>query len=379
MQSKNTSYKFSAIYFFFYYGLGAILPLFALYLESIGLTGTQIGSITALGSLIGIFSGPIFAYTSDRFKAHKPILICLFIGVMITTFLLTQVTSYRLLLIILTFYYLFLQPLNPLLDGITLHASLPFGKIRLWGSVGFAIAAFITSMIAARTSLVIAFYILIITLLISLAFILTTSMTITDDEGVNLRQLLTLLTNKKFLIFVTYGMLLSSTIGGMNNYFGLYFKSIGGNISLVGLAFLLFALSEVPFMQILGKYLLRHGPYKMLILAPILGILRWGFYSFGPSPLLILLTFPLQGLFYAPILLGSAEYIRLEFPANLRTTGIALYTSLGFGLGGIIANSLSGYLYEHYTANTIFIAYTLLCLLALFFTPSINRTRTHNI
>lgn len=378
MQSKNTYYKFSGLYFFFYYGLGAILPLFALYLESIGLTGTQIGSITAAGSLIGIFSGPFFAYLSDRNKAHKPILMFLMIGVLITSAIVTQVTNYALLFVILIFYYLFMHPINPLMDGITLHSSLPFGKIRLWGSVGFAIAAFVTSIIADKTSLVIPFYILIVTLLLSLVIIQKTQIKITDKNGVDLHQLMTLLSNKKFLVFVTYGMLISSTIGGMNNYFGLYFKSLGGNVSLVGLAFLLFALSEVPFMQILGKYLLRHGPYKMLMVVPILGIIRWGFYSFGPSPLLILLTFPIQGLFYAPILIGSAEYIRLEFPSNLRTTGIALYTSLGFGLGGIIANSLSGYLYEHYSANTIFMAYTLLCTLALFFTPSIYRSRTHN-
>lgn len=378
MQSHNNYYKFIGIYFFFYYGLGAVLPLFTLYLESIGLTGTQIGSITAVGSFIGIFTGPIFAYLSDRYKAHRPILMLLMMGVIITSSIVTQVSNFGLLFVILFFYYLFIHPLNPLLDGITMHSSLPFGKIRLWGSVGFAIAAFVTAIIAEKTTLVMPFYILIITFLISLVFAQSMTITITNDNGVDFHQLMTLLKNKKFIVFVTFGMLITSTIGGMNNYFGLYFKSLGGDISLVGLAFLLFALSEVPFMQILGKYLIRHGPYKILMIVPILGILRWGFYSFGPSPLLILLTFPLQGLFYAPILIGSLEYIRLEFPASLRTTAIALYTALGFGLGGIIANSLSGYLYDHYSANTIFMAYTLLCALALFFTPSIYRTRTHN-
>lgn len=376
MQSPKAYYKFSSAYFFFYMGLGSVLPLISLYLESIGLSGVQIGTITAANAFIGIFTGPFWGYVSDKTDKHKAILIGLLLALSLAAFSLTLTTNYGLLFILFMIYAFVLSPINPLMDGITLHSSLPFGKIRLWGSVGFALAAFFTGMIAARTFLAVIFYILILSVLMTALFIWRTNIKISHTNPVNLSQLKQLLTNKKFIVFLIYAMLITSTFGGMNTYFGLYFKYIGGNVVLVGVAFLLFALSEAPFMHLISRYLETHTPYKLLMIVPVLGLIRWLFYGLTSSPVLVLATFAIQGLFYAPMLIGGAEYIRLELPANLRTTGVTLYTAIGFGLGGIFINFISGYIYDHYPANVIFLFYAILCLLASLFTPYIYRSRS---
>lgn len=376
MQSPKAYYKFSSAYFFFYMGLGSVLPLISLYFESIGLTGVQIGTITAANAFIGIFTGPFWGYISDRTDKHKAILISLLLALVLASFTLTLTVKYSSLFVLFIIYSFVLSPINPLMDGITLHSSLPFGKIRLWGSVGFALAAFFTGMIADRTSLVVIFYSLMIGVLMTALLIWKTNIKITHTDPVNLHQLKRLLTNKKFIVFLLYAMLITSTFGGMNTYFGLYFKYIGGNVVMVGVAFLLFALSEAPFMHLMSKYLDTHAPYKLLLIVPLLGLVRWVLYGLTSSPTLVIATFALQGLFYAPMLIGGAEYIRLELPANMRTTGITLYTAIGFGLGGIFINFISGYIYDHYPANMIFLFYGALCFLALLFTPYIYRTRS---
>ncbi len=376
MQSPKAFYKFSSAYFFFYFGLGGILPLISLYLESIGLNGVQIGTITAANAFIGIFAGPLWGYVSDRTHKHKAVLIGLLAALFAASFTLTLTENYLTLLILFIVYSFVLSPINPLMDGITLHSSMPYGKIRLWGSIGFAIAAFSTGLLADRTSLIVIFYILMMAVLITFLLIWKTSINITHSDPVNIGQLKLLLTNKKFIVFLIYAMLITSTIGGMNTFFGLYFKYIGGNVTMVGFAFLLFAISEAPFMHLISKYLETHTPYKLLLIVPVLGIIRWTFYGLTSSPILVLATFAIQGIFYAPMLICGAEYIRLELPANLRTTGFTLYTAIGFGLGGIFINFFSGYIYDHYPANMIFIFYGALCLVALLFAPYIYRTRS---
>lgn len=376
MQSPKAYYKFSSAYFFFYMGLGGILPLLSLYLESIGLSGVQIGTITAAIAFIGIFTGPLWGYVSDRTNKHKGILMGLLIVLFFATFALTLTENYPILFLLFLIYAFVLSPINPLMDGITLHSSMPYGKIRLWGSVGFALAAFFTGMLADRTSLIVIFYILMLGVLITLLMLWKTNINITHSDPVNLSQLKELLTNKKFIIFLIYAMLITSTFGGMNTYFGLYFKYIGGNVTMVGFAFLLFAISEAPLMHFISKYLVTHTPYKLLMIVPVLGILRWTFYGLTSSPILVLATFAIQGLFYAPMLIGGAEYIRLELPANLRTTGVTLYTAIGFGLGGIFINFISGYIYDHFPANVIFLFYGALCFVALLFSPNIYRSRS---
>jgi len=375
MRSPQIYFKFSSVYFFFYLGLGSVLPLFSLYMKFIGMTGTQIGTLTAIGAFIGIFAGPLWGYVSDKTHFHKGILLLLFSATIVTAFLITTTSNYILLIGFIIIYNFSLSPINPLLDGIVLHSPLPFGKVRLWGSIGFALSAYGTGLIAEHLGLIIIFYSLMLCSLIAMVFFKSTSIAIESSEGINLGSLSRLFTNPNYIAFLIYTMLLTSTFGGNNTYFGLYFESIGGNVALVGLAFLLFAISEVPLMHWIAKYLNHHTPYKMLVLAPIAGITRWLLFAMVDKPIIILFSFFLQGLFYAPILLGAAEYIRLELPPSLRSTATALTAALGFGLGGIFINFISGYIYDHMPVANIYWFYTILCLIAVGISPYIYKNR----
>lgn len=375
MRSPQAHFKFSSVYFFFYVGLGSVLPLFSLYMKSIGMSGTQIGTLTAIGAFIGIFAGPLWGYVSDKTHFHKGIVMLLLSSTIVTTFLITTTSNFIILIVLIIFYNFSLSPINPLLDGIVLHSPLAFGKVRLWGSFGFAVSAYGTGLIAERLGLVIIFYSLMLGCLIAMIFFQWTGVAIESGEGITLGSLTRLFSNTNYRAFLIYTMLLTSTFGGHNTFFGLYFEGIGGNVALVGLAFLLFALSEVPFMQWIAKYLSHNTPYKMLVLAPLAGVVRWLLFALVDHPTIILASFFLQGLFYAPILVGAAEFIRLELPPSLRSTATAVYTALGFGLGGIFINFFSGYIYDHLPVAYIYWFYAILCIIAMCIGPYIYKNR----
>ncbi len=364
MNTNKLFYKFSGVYFFQYFGIGAFLPLFALYLSSIGLSGVQIGTIMALGSFIGMFSGPFWGYISDLTHHHKRIILVLMCLAIVVVFSITKTKSYGLLLTLNALFYMTFSPLNPLLDGFTLHSPLAFGKIRLWGSVGFAIAAFGIARILNNDNLYLIFYILIVSIVITGSFFASIKLDIDSDHKMNLSELKSLLSNKYFLLFLLYSLLVSSSISGNNLYFGLYYESLGGSLALIGFAFFLFAIGEAPFMQLTPFFLKWLTLKKLLLIAPIMGIIRWFYYASEPSPNMILYTFLIQGLFYAPFLVGAAEYIRTEISPKLRSVAMALYTSVGFGLGGIMSNLVSGYLIDYMSVTYIYYAYTIFCVLA---------------
>lgn len=366
MKSPNAYIKFSGEYFFQFFALGAMLPLLTIYLESIGLSGTQIGTITATGSFIMIFSPPLWGIISDKTHKHKLVNLFLMSMCILSALLIMQFDTFGTLLVVFAFFYFISTPLNPLMDAITLHKKdIAFGKIRLWGSLGFAVAAFITGLLIEPFGIVVIFPIYIIAFLMAMAFLSSIKIDLSGNGALNISDIKKLVTNKTFAVLLLYIFLIAGTLGSHNFFFGLMYVEIGGNESDIGLAFLLFAASEAPFMQLVPRYILRFGIMKILLIAPVLGVIRWALHAILPDPNMHLIIFILQGLFYAPFLIGVAEYIRTRIPNHLVSSAMTIYAAIGFGLGGIFTNFISGLIYDHIGAQMIYAYYCVLCLLSI--------------
>ena len=56
MNKKKELLKFKGLYFCTYGALGVLNPLIGQYLSSIGFSGTQIGTVTSVGTAVAIFA-----------------------------------------------------------------------------------------------------------------------------------------------------------------------------------------------------------------------------------------------------------------------------------------------------------------------------------
>ncbi|TDT72540.1 MFS1 family protein [Hypnocyclicus thermotrophus] len=65
---------YSFLTFFLYFSMGATLPLFSQYLQSIGLSGIEIGSIFSIGTFISILFQPFWGFIADKTNAIKKFL-----------------------------------------------------------------------------------------------------------------------------------------------------------------------------------------------------------------------------------------------------------------------------------------------------------------
>lgn len=366
MKSKHVYHKFSGVYFAQFFALGSFLPLFAIYLKSIGMTGKQIGNITAIGSFITVFAPPIIGYVADKFHIHKKTHMALLAISAFSAAFIPTTNHYILILLIMVFFNAGLSGINPLLDSIALHVNIPFGKIRLWGAIGFGAASGLVGFLADLVGLKLIFIIYSIVALIAIVIMSRIDVHLGKTKSMSSKDLLSLLTNKTFLIFLVYCFLVASTVNGQNIYFGLLFEEIGGNITLLGITFLLFTFSEAPFMHFGANYIQRSDVNVTLLIAPIVLSLRWFYYGFFGSSTMIMVLFFIQGFTYIFFLLGSAEYIKRNVDQNLRSTAMALFTSFGFGLGGLFGNLLSGNIYDAFSARAIYVSYGIICLVAFF-------------
>lgn len=344
MKKKYSIY--ASWYFFMFFAIGTFIPLFSQYLKSKNFTGTQIGLALSLGSLAVIIMQPTWGYISDHLKKPKKIIMILMLLTSISAVFIPISPGVILTTVFYIIFMVFFSGIGPISDNLVLGSQFKFGNIRLWGAVGFAVGVQVAGLLAEKIGLVIIFALLVASYLITLGIVRKVEVVEIEEHPITKKDILTLLHNKKFILFLLASFLIGGTITAHNNYFGILYRELGGTIAGIGLAFLLFAGSEAPMMVVSQKLAKKVNLTLALFLSSLIYNIRWFWYGTGPSPKWILILFFLQGLSIGSYLVFSTLFISENTKSNLRTTAIAIYTSFSTGIGGMVMQYISGSILE---------------------------------
>lgn len=357
---------FSAWYFFIFFSFGSFLPLLSPFFKERGFSGLNIGGALALGALITIIMQPLWGYLADKHKNSKSIVFILITCYTLAGLTMARGTGVAKLTIIYGVFMVFFSGIMPVIDSMVVGNGLEFGKVRLWGALGFALGAQVTGVLAENFGLSSIFT--VITLSNILVLILTSRI---DDRShnreretsLNRGDVLKLLSNKNYLIFLVASFLIGGSMTGHNNYFSLLYRELGGSLSGIGLAFLLFAGSEAPVMALVQNLSKRINVISGLIISSLIFSMRWLWYSTMPDPKWILIFFFIQGLSIGSFLVLVTLYISEVTIPDLRTTALAIYFSFSAGLGGMFAQYFSGLILNNYGIAQVYNFYFIMSLL----------------
>lgn len=156
MKGQSLIIRFSAIEAL-YFAMAAVASYQTSYLMEVGLSGTQIGTASSLAALVGMAALPLWGILSDwRGSAQLAAVFC--IAAMGILYLLLpfygKLLHYNAIafLLYLCVLFAFKQPANALLDGWAVGTLAPAGisysTVRMWGSIGYAAASMLLSLLA---------------------------------------------------------------------------------------------------------------------------------------------------------------------------------------------------------------------------------------
>ncbi|EJL38928.1 MULTISPECIES: MFS transporter [Brevibacillus] len=365
-------FSLCALYLFVYYGFGAFSPLITQYYNSISLTGTQIGLISAVAPIVSIVAQPMWGLFCDRFQIRKTVLILTLVASGLAGLFFVGVSSFAfvfLLYLILSFFQSAVIPISDSLAlGYAKKNGLQFGDIRLWGAVGFALAAFVTGLLVEQWGPSVLFYSYCLALLIAMLFLLRV-----PDESeetsrfrvgmlAGMRDLLRL---PRYLLFLLASFCVLGAVNANNIWFSLFYQEIGGTVAGVGLAFLLFAGSEAPFMKLAGVFVRRWGLELTLLLAAVCGAARWLWYSSAPSTTFVIAMFFIQGISVGFYLATAAQFVRENTPPSLQVTALAIFFSVGGGLGTMLCNLVAGWIKDSYSTLGIYLFFGIITVIGI--------------
>jgi Sugar phosphate permease len=264
MPWRGTYLRLNALFLGFFFAFGAFYPLLSRFLEAKGFSGTEIGVLTAVGPIVAIVTQPVWGLLCDA--TQRPLRVLTVAAVMSGTIALGFLVAdgFAVILVLLVGLHLFQSAIVPISDSLALRfareSGVSYGNIRLWGAVGFATAAFVAGRAADAFGLGVLFPLYAAALFASLWVVRRLPDQGEETGHVRLwRGLRDLLSLPSYALFVLSAFLVFGPINGNNVYFGLLYQALGGSVAGIGVAFLLFAGSEVIFMRTAGWFVRRWG------------------------------------------------------------------------------------------------------------------------
>lgn len=352
-------HQLSSLYYFLYFGAaGAILPYLNLFYQSQGMETAQIGILAALMTATNLLAGPFWSAMADRFQLHDRMLPLMIMMTLPMALFLGLGRDFVVLMVAIFLFAAILAPIVPMADNAVLtilgDQKRDYGKLRVWGSIGWGISAVIVGRLIEAVGMGSSFamYITLMFLCGIVASRLPARPRVDDEPfWTNVRRFIS---QKRWLMFLVSVFTFGTTMSILMNYFVLYFKEIGGGEGLFGLTVLSASIGEIP-MLFFAPLLLKRFSSRTLIATALFSLMVRAFvYSTIVDPVWGIAAQLLHGPSFALMLAASVNYVNDLSPSNLGASAQSLFGATFFGLGGVSGALIGSRLYETMGAVALF-------------------------
>ena len=358
-----------ALYFCYYMALGSLLPYLNLYFERNGLTGIQIGTLSALGVLVSSPAAILWSRIADQLQVHRRLLIISVIAAPVCVLLLGRTTSFPRFVPIIIAYALSIAAIVPLLDGAALDAARThgrsYGAVRVGGTIGWIISVALVGVLIQAYDIHWLFYsyaACMALMLVFSAFQTRRTQSLQAPWSANVRVLLS---DPKVVFFLISVFVVAVGNGAAQNFFSLYMDGIGAGEGVIGAAWVVAAVSEVPMMMYAGHLMQRIGAVGLLKVAFFVYGLRWLLLSFIQDPGWAVAAQLLHGLSFGALLTAGVTYLSERTPEGLTTTAQSIFNTACFGVATLVGSITGGYLYDHSGMTLFFRIFSLTTFVGL--------------
>jgi PPP family 3-phenylpropionic acid transporter len=348
-----------------------ITSFLPVYFQFKGFTSDQIGWLLAIGPLSGLIAQPLAGYLSDKWKTVKKLLTFCLVFLSLLSVVMFQVESFYLLLLVSYLFFTFISPIGALGDSLAQKTSntsnVPFGSIRMWGSIGFASIALLTGKVLSIIGVDhIMFPFLFFSISCAIISLFLSDVTL-SKRPVKLGDAATLLKDKRMLIFLFITLFFAIPHRMNDFYIGLYIKEMGGNEVIIGWAWFIGAIVEAFVFLLSSKWVGRFHELTLLIFIGIIYSARYIALSYVNEPIILLFLQPLHGITFAIFYASALQYVSKIVPNYIIGTGHLLLISVFFSISGIFGSLVGGSVLERFGGSTLYLSMGILVLIGSIF------------
>jgi len=339
-----------AFYFLFFAAAASLAPFLALYYEQSGLTGRQIGLLTAIPPLVTMIAASLWSGLADTTQQHHRLLALAIIGAMFFALAISFVVSFWLLALLVVMFAFFTAPIIPLIDNSTMEylgeRKNQYGKLRLWGAVGWGVSAPFVGLMVEQFGLGWPFYGYVVFMFLGLLIVFRLPISHASIGQAFWHGFGALMGNRRWLFFLVIIFIAGVGSSMIHNYLFLYMNQLGASTIVMGLALTVATVSELVVYAFSDKMLERWGTRKMLAISIVAMIIRMLAYSVVMLPWMVLIIQLLHGFTFAALWVAGVAYANKIAPPGMGATAQGVFSSVSMGLAAAAGAFIGGWLYE---------------------------------
>jgi len=333
--------------FCYFAALGFVLPFLPLLLQMSSLTYAEIGIIYMIGLVFPVVLQTLWGALADRI-GRRTIIILATIVASIISGLYPYASSFIQFLLLGLLWNAFLAVATTVTPALamdiagTVTVGKRFGRYRISGSIGWITSTATSGLIAESVGIKTIFYLAAILYLLSAIFVrisVRDQPAIKNETGRN-RNLRQLIRNKNFVILLSTIFMANTSATTFLSFLSLYMSNLGGSDTIIGWAFSIAAITEVPCMIYLGALSDKIGRKPMIIAALFVYPLRLFLYTVVSHPYLILPIQLLHGLTFGVLYVASVAFVS-DIASESRGTALGLYNTASYG-GSAAGSAIAG-------------------------------------
>jgi MFS family permease len=345
----------------------ALLPFLPIVLKNRGLSAAQIGVVLSLAAAASFFAMPMWGHAADRLLGPERTIAIAAVAASVAIVPLALAHSLVGIAVATVAVTASRSALGGLSDALALDhlgrdARGDYGRVRLWQSIGWAVAACVWGALLQTTSLDLlpAIYIPSVLALALAAASIGGTVAVRERAEVGSRRRMV----RALAPFLVSLLLLFSAFSATFAFVSVRIADLGGGLFIVGLATALQAVAEAPVMRAtpwLGRMLSHRAMYVAGCLFFAIAFAAWAFLD---SSIAIALVKLVAGIGFGLAYVGSVVIVDDLVPPTLRGTAQSLARAVSFGLAAIVGSLAGGAIYDYAGPRALFLACAASALLA---------------
>lgn len=358
-------WRLAAYYFFYFAFIGAFAPYFSLYLQSLQFSAWDIGVLMSLMQVTRIVAPTMWGWLADRVGAKTPVVRAAAVLSVVGFAGFFATRNFAGVFVAMAALAFFWSAALPLVEALTLGhlgtAVARYGRIRLWGSIGFIAAVlgvgYLLDHMPIGTILWVCQMLLGGIMLCSLLVPEAPALRHEADH-VSLRAILG---RTEVLRLLGACFLMAAAHGPLYVFLSIYLVDHAYSKAAVGSLWTLGVVIEIGVFMYMPRLLRSfslHGILRFSFLCAVVRFLLIGWAVEVPGAVVVAQM--MHGATFGAYHAAAVAAVSQWFGGRHQARGQALYAGVSFGGGGMVGGLVSGYTWEllgpalTYTVGSLF-------------------------
>lgn len=353
---KNSYLNYFLMYNFYYLSWALFSALISVYLMDWGFKASDVSLVVSASFLTSMITQPIIGKWNDEFDIKKVNAI-LFVIVAIGGIVFMVSNSLFMIAVGYSVVLMMINGVNPVMEKIATASPYQYGKIRIWGTIGYALGSQFAGILYDLVAPQAIFIVFVLTMILCIIGLVGTEPDIKKEAAKENEKVktMTLFKNKKFVYYLAICAIFYGITNMSNTFVPSMLTDKGLDVDVTSTILSIAVFCEAPLVLFSNRFMDKIANKTLLIISISMVCLQCAVYGFDlPLIFIVLITFLAKhpsGMLYIMI---NLKVINTLIDENQQITALAYVATLK-NLVAIIFQNVAGNILDVTTYSNLYL------------------------